>query len=95
MSRGGLVVSLVAGAVSGRCPVRSRIATFGRLYEGTEDLSPGQTRPLRPSTDAQRLTHATSATPPIPLLSSNLGGMLQNGWHSERKLLASCNAVSA
>lgn len=44
---------------------------------------------------ARRLTHATSATPPIALLSSNFGGMLQNGWHSERKLLASCNAVSA
>lgn len=36
---------LLAGAVPDRCPGRSRIASYGRLFEGTEEISLGQTWP--------------------------------------------------
>src|ERR1700722_13060158 len=71
---------------------RSRIATCGRLFEGTDEISLGQTSPGRAGAGAQRLTTATAVTqfrgPP-----SNPEAMLQNGWHPRRKLLASGNAI--
>ena len=87
-------VSLVAGAVSGQCRFAAASPTFGRLFEGTDDLSPGQTWLAGPCSEHQPLAHATSATLSPRLLSSYSPGMLQNGWHSHRKLLASGNAVS-
>lgn len=68
---------------------RSRVTSYGRLFEGTDDFTSGQTCP-----DPRKRT--TTGRPPTVLdgLSSIPVGMLQNGWHSERKLLASGKAVS-
>ena len=56
-------VSLVTGAASA---LDARIAavspTFGRLYEGTDRRSPGQTAPKRRPVRRQSLTAVTSAT---------------------------------
>jgi hypothetical protein len=41
---------------------RSRIATCGRLFEGTDEISLGQTSPERARAAAERLTTATAAT---------------------------------
>jgi len=75
---------------------RSRIATCGRLFEGTDEISLGQTSPARIRAATERLTTATTATqfgdPPSSREQSRT--MLQNGWHPRRKLLASGNAVS-
>ncbi|MDT5087301.1 MAG: hypothetical protein QOG47_8, partial [Mycobacterium sp.] len=58
-----LCISLVTGAASG---LNARIAavspTFGRLYEGTDRRSPGQTAPKRRPVRRQSLTAVTSAT---------------------------------
>jgi hypothetical protein len=58
-----LCVSLVTGAASG---LNARIAavspTFGRLYEGTDRCSPGQTTPKRQPVGHQSLTAVTPAT---------------------------------
>ena len=71
--------------------VRSRIATFGRLFEGTDEISLGQTsvRALARNRSHRHSSHRASAMPKI-----SPRAMLQNGWHSDRKLLASGNAVS-
>ena len=44
--------------------VRSRIATFGRLFEGTDEISLGQTSSERPALAAERFTFATAVTTP-------------------------------
>jgi hypothetical protein len=68
---------------------RSRIATFGRLFEGTDEISLGQTSLRRHANGHNR--HSSH----VPRQGKNLPRrMLQNGWHSERKLLASANADS-
>jgi hypothetical protein len=68
---------------------RSRIATFGRLFEGTDEISLGQTSLQRCAKRHNRhSSHASQRGNNLP------PRMLQNGWHSERKLLASANAVS-
>jgi hypothetical protein len=58
-----LCISLVTGAASG---LDARIAavspTFGRLYEGTDRCSPGQTTPRRRPDRHQSLTAVTPAT---------------------------------
>ena len=41
---------------------RSRIATCGRLFEGTDEISLGQTSPARIRAATERLTTATTAT---------------------------------
>jgi len=69
--------------------VRSRIATFGRLFEGTDEISLGQT-----SADRRANRHNRHISPALRRGKKLLPRMLQNGWHSERKLLASSNAVS-
>jgi len=69
--------------------VRSRIATFGRLFEGTDEISLGQT-----SSDRRANHHNRHISPALRRGENLLPRMLQNGWHSERKLLASSNAVS-
>jgi len=43
---------------------RSRIATCGRLFEGTDEISLGQTSPGRSPATARRLTFATAVTRP-------------------------------
>jgi hypothetical protein len=68
---------------------RSRIATCGRLFEGTDENSLGQTSPDRRAKHHNR--HSSNVSPAGKKV---LPRMLQNGWHSERKLLASANAAS-
>jgi len=72
--------------------VRSRIATCGRLFEGTDEISLGQTSLEGARATAKRFTTATAVTP-FQMLQRKLPTMLQNGWHPGRKLLASANAV--
>jgi hypothetical protein len=43
---------------------RSRIATFGRLFEGTDEISLGQTSPERAPAVRERFTAATPVTAP-------------------------------
>jgi hypothetical protein len=43
---------------------RSRIATCGRLFEGTDEISLGQTSPERAVASDARLTTATAITTP-------------------------------
>jgi hypothetical protein len=43
---------------------RSRIATFGRLFEGTDEISLGQTSPERRRAAIEWLTTATAVTRP-------------------------------
>lgn len=87
----------LAAAVSGSGPGpgSGRIATCGRLLEGTDENCLGQTWPDPPrprrnrSPRGTKVTYVTNDPPP----QKNPLAMLQNGWHSERKLLASGNAV--
>lgn len=75
--------------------------TFGRLFEGTEVFALGQTcgftpritRPRKPEIPTQPV-NPTPHRPASPGSPRNLYSMLQNGWHSEIKLLASANAFS-
>ena len=69
--------------------------TFGRLFEGLTRLRrvkprrPRCTSPKRPAASQQpRLPR------PNPVRPKETRQMLRNSWHSYRKLLASCNAVS-
>jgi hypothetical protein len=72
---------------------RSRIATCGRLFEGTDENSLGQTSPDGAPRVAEWFTNTTAVTQfQRPQLKPRT--MLQNGWHPPRKLLASANAVS-
>src|SRR5882724_3523122 len=73
--------------------VRSRTATFGRLFEGTDENSLGQTSPDGALRVADRFTTTTAVTQ-FHDPRSKPQTMLQNGWHPSRKLLASANAVS-
>lgn len=73
--------------------VRSRTATFGRLFEGTDENSLGQTSPDEALRVADRFTTTTAVTQ-FQDERSKPQTMLQNGWHPRRKLLASANAVS-
>jgi hypothetical protein len=95
-------VLLLAGAVPGR---RIRVAavspTFGRLFEGTEQPSLGQTwspptNPTeinaKPSSPATPLRHDIGNRPQTTLKKPI--GMQQNCWQPHGKLLASGNAVS-
>ena len=70
---GRLCVSLVTGAASGP---DARIAavspTFGRLHEGTDRRSPGQTTLRRPASGRQSFTDATPATGPPSNLRKDL-----------------------
>ena len=43
---------------------RSRIATFGRLFEGTDEISLGQTSPERSRGTPRTFTFATAVTRP-------------------------------
>jgi hypothetical protein len=72
---------------------RSRIATCGRLFEGTDEISLGQTWPEPTQVALKRFTAVTAVTP-LGDPPRNPRAMLQNGWHPDRKLLASGNAVS-
>lgn len=78
----------LAGAVS-RNLDRSRVTTSGRLFEGTDEFSLGQTCP-----DPPKLSTTTIVATGLDGMSSNPVGMLQNCWNSGRKLLASGKAVS-
>jgi hypothetical protein len=95
-------VLLLAGAVPG-CKIRVAAVspTFGRLFEGTEQLSLGQT--WSPPTDPTEI-NAKPLSPAAPLR-HDIGnrpqttlkkpiGMQQNCWQPHGKLLASGNAVS-
>lgn len=74
-------------------PSRSRIATFGRLFEGTDEISLGQTCLVRfdwhPDfvTSFPPVTIESDAHQPVP-------AMLQNCWHPAINLLASAKAIS-
>lgn len=68
---------------------RSRAATSGRLFEGTDEFCLGQTLP------AARPHRHIRHTGPAPVQGKNpLPSMLRNGWHPARKLLASAKADS-
>jgi hypothetical protein len=79
-----------------RYPDRCRIATFGRLFEGTDASSSGQTWSSPAPAPADEFTHVTPATrgriARLPI-SMNHIAILQNSWHSHGKLLASGNAA--
>lgn len=85
-------------------PDRSRIATCGRLFEGTDEISPGQTcsqtpgpaSAHSPAARQQHHIHLSSHAGLERLSQTDLRfrAMLQNCWHSERKLLASGKADS-
>lgn len=58
-----LGVSLVTGAGPGHIARIAAVSpTFGRLFEGTDDRSSGQTFPIAPSTRHRNLTAVTPAT---------------------------------
>ena len=102
-SQGGVL--LLAGAVPGHLiRVAAVSPTFGRLFEGTEERSPGQTWPVPTDpTEITRNPHSrraaaarypqqTTSTPRTSLKKPI--GMQQNCWQPPGKLLASGNAVS-
>ena len=67
---------------------RSRTATFGRLFEGTDEISLGQT-----SAGSTAKVHNGHSSHAVAVAENQHLGMLQNGWHPARKLLTSGNAV--
>ncbi len=68
-SLGRLCVSLVAGAGPGRVARIAAVSpTFGRLFEGTDERSSGQTWPRRPPMSRRSFTNVTA----IPRWASNL-----------------------
>ena len=99
-------VLLLAGAVPGhKIRVAAVSPTFGRLFEGTEEPSPGQTwpAPTEPNRNkrgtfvpggaaAARYPQQTTDDPRTTL--KRPIGMQQNCWQPHGKLLASGNAVS-
>ncbi len=89
-----LCVSLVTGAASGPSARIAAVSpTFGRLYEGTDPCSPGQTTPADRCARRRSFTVATPATEVRPIVPKRLR-MLPNGWRGRGKLLASGGAVS-
>lgn len=99
-----VVLLLLAGAVPMWFWVAAVSPTFGRLFEGTDEPSPGQTwpaatQPQRPSgrfsvpvTPASGVTTLTSRSK-APLTLNDPIGMQQNGWQPHGKLLASAQVV--
>jgi hypothetical protein len=95
-------VLLLAGAVPGhRIRVAAVSPTFGRLFEGTDQPSLGQTWSAptdpteinaKPSSPAAPLRHDIGNRPRTTLKKPI--GMQQNCWQPHGKLLASGNAVS-
>lgn len=95
---------LLAGAVPECFRVAAVSPTFGRLFEGTDEPSPGQTwltaTPPRtpgtrfsvPFTSVADMTTITTRTK-APLTLNDPIGMQQNGWQPDRKLLASARVV--
>jgi len=74
-------------------PSRSRIATFGRLFEGTDEISLGQTCLLR----SDRHPDFVTSFPPVTIETDArqpVLAMLQNCWHPAINLLASAKAIS-
>jgi len=61
---GKLPSRLLTGAVSRNLVGRSRIATFGRLFEGTDEISLGQTCSERSPAAGRKFTFATAVTRP-------------------------------
>jgi hypothetical protein len=64
-------------------PGRCRIATYGRLFEGTDEISLGQTTRTCPAH-----TSFVTAFTPGGQPSSSRRGMLQNCWHRAGKLVS-------
>lgn len=99
-----VVLLLLAGAVPLWFWVAAVSPTFGRLFEGTDEPSPGQTwlvateprgpgaRFSIPVTLGANLTTLTSRTK-APLTLDDPIGMQQNGWQPNGKLLASAQVV--
>lgn len=99
-----VVLLLLAGAVPLWFWVAAVSPTFGRLFEGTDEPSPGQTwlvatEPRGPSarfsipvTLGVGVTTLTSRTK-APLTLNDPIGMQQNGWQPHGKLLASAQVV--
>lgn len=95
---------LLAGAVPGWCRVAAVSPTFGRLFEGTDEPSPGQTWPAAtpprgpgerfsvPVTLGSGVTTITTRTK-APLTLNDPIGMQRNGWQPHGKLLASAKVV--
>jgi hypothetical protein len=83
-----LGVSLVTGAGPAHIARIAAVSpTFGRLFEGTDERSPGQTFALQPSAPHRALTIVTPATPPASNV-MKAPAMLQNRWRSNRKLVS-------
>jgi hypothetical protein len=83
---------LLAPARKPEYPDRSRAATFGRLFEGTDEISLGQT--ALPGCVRHHIRHTVHAcSTPGQDVYRNPPSMLQNGWHPSGNLLASGSAV--
>ena len=79
-----------------RCPdtpVAAVSPTYGRLFEGTDLTSPGQTA-LSCGESPHESPAVTAVTHRSLRRYTFVTAMLQNGWHPPRKLLASAKAVS-
>lgn len=99
-----VVLLLLAGAVPGWFRVAAVSPTFGRLFEGTDEPSPGQTWPAAtpsrgpgarfsvPVTLGSGVTTITTRTK-APLTLNDPIGMQRNGWQPHGKLLASAKVV--
>lgn len=98
------VILLLAGAVPRQTWVAAASPTFGRLFEGTDRASPGQTwpAPRHPLDRGRRHRHRRppSGRPPTGVepnqahrTLNNPIGMQQNGWQPHGKLLASASVV--
>lgn len=98
------VILLLAGAVPRQTWVAAASPTFGRLFEGTDQASPGQTWPAptnpldrRRKTAPRRPAHNRFPTAgksnQAQRTLTNPIGMQQNGWQPHGKLLASASVV--
>lgn len=98
------VILLLAGAVTRQTWVAAASPTFGRLFEGTDRASPGQTwpaatQPIDPGGKRRpagrvRTGHRTRVGPKQAHRTViDPIGMQQNGWQPRGKLLASASVV--
>lgn len=98
------VILLLAGAVPRQTWVAAASPTFGRLFEGTDRASPGQTWPAatdpphpgekrRPRRQAPAGWRTGAEPNQAQRTLNNPIGMQQNGWQPHGKLLASASVV--
>ncbi len=94
-SLGRLCVSLVADAGPGHVARIAAVSpTFGRLFEGTDERSSGQTWPPRPPISRRSLTNVTAASAVGEQSSESSSQCCRTVGARTENLLASGNAVS-